>query len=295
MKKLMIWMAVAAMAAGCSRGPAEKGTPANDSTQTMVADSAVTPASNSAHQAMPLPESGSTSTMGKVVAEHFADLSFEMALPIERVLVRNGQQVRRGQVLAQLNLFKLRNDVAKQERAIEQAQLQMEQARLQMQDVIISQGYDPDKTSQVPASVVHNADVKSGYALSKSQLASARIQLAAAQHELRSGVLTAPFDGVVANVTIQAHQLAQAGQPVCRVIDMNDMAVEFRVMEADLSRYQVGTAVVVVPIADKSKQYAATVSEVNPIIDQQGAVTIRAHVSHAADLFDGMNVEVILK
>ena len=295
MKKLMIWMAVAAMAAGCSRGPAEKGTPANDSTQTMVADSAVTPASNSAHQAMPLPESGSTSTMGKVVAEHFADLSFETALPIERVLVCNGQQVRRGQVLAQLDQFKLRNAVAKQERAIEQAKLQMEQARLQMQDVIISQGYDPDKEAQVPASVKHNADVKSGYALSKSQLASARTQLAAVQHELRNGVLTAPFDGVVANVTVQAHQLAQAGQPVCRVIDMNDMAVEFRVMEANLSRYQVGTAVVVVPIADKSKQYAATVSEVNPVVDKQGAVTIRAHVSHAADLFDGMNVEVILK
>lgn len=295
MKKLMIWMAVAAMAAGCSRGPAEKGTPANDSTQTMVADSAVTPASNSAHQAMPLPESGSTCTMGKVVAEHFADLSFETALPIERVLVRNGQQVRRGQVLAQLDQFKLRNAVAKQERAIEQAQLQMEQAHLQMQDVIISQGYDPDKTSQVPASVVHNADVKSGYALSKSQLASARIQLAAAQHELRSGVLTAPFDGVVANVTIQAHQLAQAGQPVCRVIASGDMAVEFRVMEADLGRYQQGTALSIIPIADKSQHYDATVSEINPVVDKQGAVTIRAHVSHAADLFDGMNVQVILK
>lgn len=295
MKKLMIWMAVAAMAAGCSRGPAEKGTPANDSIQTVVADSAATVASNPAQQVIPLPESVSTCTMGKVVAEHFADLSFETALPIERVLVRNGQQVRRGQVLAQLDQFKLRNAVAKQERAIEQAKLQMEQARLQMQDVIISQGYDPDKEAQVPASVKHNADVKSGYALSKSQLASARTQLAAVQHELRNGVLTAPFDGVVANVTVQAHQLAQAGQPVCRVIDMNDMAVEFRVMEADLSRYQVGTAVVVVPIADKSKQYAATVSEVNPIIDQQGAVTIRAHVAQPANLFDGMNVQVILK
>ena len=291
----MIWMAVAAMAAGCGGGPAEKGTPANDSIQTVVADSAATVASNPAQQVIPLPESGSTSTMGKVVAEHFADLSFEMALPIERVLVHNGQQVRRGQVLAQLNLFKLRNDVAKQERAIEQAKLQMEQARLQMQDVIISQGYDPDKTSQVPASVVHNADVKSGYALSKSQLASALIQLAAAQHELRSGVLTAPFDGVVANVTIQAHQLAQAGQPVCRVIASGDMAVEFRVMEADLGRYQQGTALSIIPIADKSQHYDATVSEINPVVDKQGAVTIRAHVSHAADLFDGMNVEVILK
>ena len=43
--------------------------------------------------------------MGKVVATRFADLSFETALPIERVLVRNGQQVRRGQVLAVLDQY----------------------------------------------------------------------------------------------------------------------------------------------------------------------------------------------
>ena len=288
MKKVMIFMAIAAMTAGCGGGQAGKETPANDTTKIAVADSVATVAGETVQKTLPLPESGGMRTMGKVVAEHFADLSFETALPIERVLVHNGQQVRRGQVLAQLDQFKLRNAVAKQERAIEQA-------HLQMQDVIISQGYDPDKTSQVPASVVHNADVKSGNALSKSQLASARTQLAAAQHELRSGVLTAPFDGVVANVTVQAHQLAQAGQPVCRVIDMNDMAVEFRVMEADLSRYQQGTALSIIPIADKSQHYDATVCEINPVVDKQGAVTIRAHVSHAADLFDGMNVEVILK
>jgi len=237
----------------------------------------------------------SMKTMGKVVAERYADLAFETALPIERVLVRNGQQVRRGQVLATLDCFKLRNAIAQQQRAIEQAQLQIEQARLQMQDVIIAQGYDPDKTDGIPDNVMHNADVKSGYALSKSQLAMAKTQLAAAQHELRSGVLTAPFDGVVANVAVQAHQLAQAGQTVCRVIASGDMAVEFRVMEADLSRYQTGTAVAVVPTANQSKRYDATVSEINPIVDEQGAVTLRARLSNASDLFDGMNVEVVLK
>ena len=232
-------------------------------------------------------------TMGKVVAEHFADLSFEAALPIERVLVRNGQHVRRGQVLAQLDAFKLRNAIEQQQRAIEQAQLQIEQAHLQMQDVIIAQGYDPDKAATVPQHVIHNADVKSGYALAKSQLATARTQLAAAQHELRSGVLTAPFDGVVANLSIQAHQLAQAGQTVCRVIASGNMAVEFRVMEADLSRYKIGTEVSIIPVADLSQKYTATVSEINPVVDQQGAVTLRARLDAAIGLFDGMNVEVV--
>ena len=51
----------------------------------------------------------------------------------------------------------------------------------------------------------------------------------------------------------------------------------------------------VIPVADKTKGYTATVSEINPIVDQQGAVTLRARLAAASDLFDGMNVEVILK
>lgn len=234
-------------------------------------------------------------TMGKVVAERYADLSFETALPIERVLVKNGDHVRRGQVLAQLDLFKLRNVIAQQQRAIEQAQLQIKQARLHMQDVIISQGYDPDKESSIPASVKHTADVKSGYALSVSQMASAKTRLAAAQHELRSGVLTAPFDGVVANVAVQAHQLAQAGAVVCRVIATGNMSVEFRVMETDLSKYKVGTPVIVVPVADNSTRYKATINEINPVVDQQGAVTLRARIANASNLFDGMNVNILVE
>lgn len=275
-------IAAAVVIVSCG-GKSENAASANDSTLTVKRDTARSSA----------PEVSAMRTMGKVVAERYADLAFETALPIERVLVHNGQQVRRGQVLAQLDLFKLRNAIEQQQRAIEKARLQMEQAHLQMQDVIIAQGYDPDKADEVPQQVMHNANVKSGYALAKSQLAAAQTQLAAAQHELRSGQLTAPFDGVVANVSVQPHQLAQAGQVVCRVIASGNMAVEFRVMESDLVRYKIGTEVGVIPVADRSQQYTATVSQINPMVDQQGAVTLRAKLSAAQALFDGMNVEVI--
>ena len=293
-RQTIVILAAAAVMAGC-KGTSQNPQTADEAQQ--KADSAAVVKDTQATDTVPLVQeirSGVTTTMGKVVAERYADLSFETALPIERVLVKNGQHVRRGQVLAQLDQFKLRNAIAQQQRAIEQAQLQIEQARLQMQDVIISQGYDPDKDSSIPASVKHNADVKSGYALSKSQLASAKNQLAAAQHELRSGVLMAPFDGVVANVAVQAHQLAQAGQPVCRVIASGNMAVEFRVMEADLSKYKIGSLVTIVPVADSGARYQATVTEINPVVDQQGAVTLRARITDATSLFDGMNAQVIL-
>jgi RND family efflux transporter MFP subunit len=303
MKKTILIFVTAVVLAGCGgkkeiqqsqepqQLPEAKGNHAPTAAETGMDTLSVSPSQEGGGGGV---ESAFTS-MGKVVAGRYADLSFQTALPIERVLVHNGQHVRRGQVLAQLDVFKLRNAVEQQQRAIEQTQLQIEQAHLQMKDVIIAQGYDPDNTTAVPQHVIHNADVKSGYALAKSQLAAARTQLAAAQHELRSGVLTAPFDGVVANLSVQAHQLAQAGQPVCRIIASGEMAVEFRVMEANLSRYKVGTVVTVVPVADKSARYEATVSEINPVVDKQGAVTLRARLSGATTLFDGMNVEVLQK
>ena len=234
-------------------------------------------------------------TMGKVVAVRFADLSFETALPIAKVNVHNGQRVRRGQVLVELDPFKLRNTVEQHRHQVEQASLQVEQASLQMQDVVISQGYDPDKAGSVPEAVMHNADVKSGYALSQRSLEAARTQLEAAEHALGEGVLRAPFDGVVANVSVQAHQLSQAGETVCRVIDTSALAVEFRVMEADLARFPVGAELTVVPVAAKGTMYDAVVSEINPVVDAQGAVTIRARLSRPDGLFEGMNAEVLLK
>ena len=285
MRKTVLILTATAILAACGGGQGTTVLPANDATppEQNAADEDWAPAQEAEHV-----------TMGKVVAVRFADLSFDATLPIGRVLVRNGQQVRRGQVLAQLDLFQLRNAVEQAQRSVEQAQLQTEQARLQMQDVIISQGYDPDREADIPETVRHNADVKSGYALSKSLSASAQTQLEAARHALGRGVLTAPFDGVVANLSVQAHQLAQPGQPVCRVIATGSMAVEFRVMEADLRQYKLGTVVNVIPVADKTLCYQATVEEINPVVDQQGAVTLRAGLSSTQGLFDGMNVEVIL-
>ena len=46
--------------------------------------------------------------LGKVVATRYADLSFQTSLPILRMLVKNGQQVRQGQRIAELDMFKKR-------------------------------------------------------------------------------------------------------------------------------------------------------------------------------------------
>ena len=281
MKNSILIVITAMLLAGCGKGSSPSPAAPADEPEVQVSE-----------QVQP---SATLSTMGKVVAVRSADLSFETALPIARVNVHNGQHVRRGQVLAELDRFKLSNAVELQRHLLEQAVLQVEQAQLQMKDVVIAQGYDPDEEDSIPESVLHNADVKSGYALSQRSLESTRTQLEATEHALSEGVLRAPFDGVVANVAMQAHQLSQVGQAVCRVIDTSALAVEFRVMEADLALFPLGTELTVVPVAAKDVLYAAVVSEINPVVDGQGAITIRARLSHSDGLFEGMNAEVIRK
>jgi RND family efflux transporter MFP subunit len=220
-------------------------------------------------------------TMGKVVAARYADVKFETVLPVTRVMVRNGDRVRQGQLLAV-------QDSRRQENAVEQHQREIEQARLQMQEVIISQGYDPDQMDRVPQRVRHIAEVKSGLLIAQNKLAAAR-------DELNTTRVTAPFDGIVANVKAHAGQLAQTGDVVCRVISPQQMEVEFRVMESDLGRFPIGTAISVVPVADEHALYDAKVTEINPVVDEQGTVMLRARVATPNSLFDGMHVSVNLK
>ena len=251
----------------------------NDSQDTKISSDTISQAMVS-RQASDSTALSSFQTMGKVVAAHYADMKFEISLPVLRMMVHNGDHVRQGQLLAE-------QDATRQTNAVEQHQREIEQANIQMQDVIISQGYDPEHIENVPQRVRHIAEVKSGLLLAQSKLAAAR-------HELKITHVVAPFDGIVANVTAHAGQLAQVGDIVCRVISPQQMNVEFRVMEADLSRFTVGTRLQVVPVGNEHAVYEAKVTEVNPIVDEQGTVMLRAHVATPHQLFDGMHVSVLL-
>ena len=251
----------------------------NDSQDTKISSDTINQAMVS-RQASDSTALSSFQTMGKVVAAHYADMKFEISLPVLRMMVHNGDHVRQGQLLAE-------QDATRQTNAVEQHQREIEQANIQMQDVIISQGYDPEHMENVPQRVRHIAEVKSGLLLAQSKLAAAR-------HELKITHVVAPFDGIVANVTAHAGQLAQVGDIVCRVISPQQMNVEFRVMEADLSRFTVGTRLQVVPVGNEHAVYEAKVTEVNPIVDEQGTVMLRAHVATPHQLFDGMHVSVLL-
>ena len=218
---------------------------------------------------------------GKVVAKEYADLYFRSAEVVGHVYVKNGTRVRKGQKLAELNLFKLNNN-------LQQTKNALAQASLEMQDVLIGQGYAPDKPEAVPADVMELAQVKSGYEQAKAQYE-------LAQHEVEQATLVAPFDGIVANLFDKAHSLANTGEPFCRVISTTNMEVDFSVLESELPLIGVGDKVEVTPYASAVGVRTGSISEINPMVDENGMVRVKAKVDGSDKLFDGMNVRISVK
>lgn len=123
---------------------------------------------------------------GKIVAGGMADLRFESSGIVAQIYVKNGDRVHKGQKLAELDKFRLKNKTAQSKDALEKA-------KLELQDVLIGQGYAADDTANVPDDIMQLARVKSGYDQTLSQYELAK-------YEEEHATLIAPFDGVVANL-----------------------------------------------------------------------------------------------
>lgn len=233
---------------------------------------------------MPLKKQGFSHELvsnGKVTAHRKAELRFETTETVAKVYVKNGDRVRKGQKLAELDDFKLRN-------ALQQNEYALEKAKLELQDVLIGQGYAVDKFDQVPQEVMKLAKVKSGYDQSLAQY-----ELAKRAEE--KAILTAPFDGIVANLFTKPYNLANTSEAFCTIVDTGSMEADFTVLESELPLIKEGDRVVVIPYADSSAQYDGKVSEVNPLVDSNGMVKVRALVDGKGKLFSGMNVRISVR
>ncbi len=218
---------------------------------------------------------------GKIVAKDYADLYFRTSEVVAKVYVKNGMFVRKGQKLAELDMFKLNNTLAQNKNALAQA-------HLDMQDVLIGQGYAPENLNAVPADVLELAKVKSGYERAKAQYE-------VSQYDVEQATLTAPFDGVVANLFDKQYNMPKSGEPFCRVIRTSAMEVDFTVLESELPLIKVGDQVEVTPYAAAVGTRTGSISEINPLVDENGMVRVKAQVNGGDKLFDGMNVRISVK
>lgn len=217
---------------------------------------------------------------GRLRAVEKSNLNFEASGDIMEIFAFNGDMVKKGDLLAKVDTKNAMFELDKAHKA-------KDKAYIDLLDKLIGQGYEAD-TLNVEPDVLKNSKMTSGYDNAIESLVSA-------ERTLANCSLYAPFTGRVANMDSKKHQVVTGGQ-FCTLIDDTYFDIEFSLLEAEINDVAKGEGVTINLFVDATKQFSGKITEINPLIDDNGQVKVRARVKNVgSELMEGMNVKIVIE
>ena len=201
--------------------------------------------------------SSGPSITGSIQPERKADVRAEVPATVLRVLKENGDTVRRGELLVQLDDMALRDALAAAEasnravtQALDQSNRQFERMKtLRTQGMVSLQGLE-------------DAEVRRNNLL--SDLEAAKTRVVQARQQLARTEARAPFDGLVSERKVSPGDTAQIGKELLKVIDPNSMRFEALVSADQVGAIKAGQAVHFRVNGYGDQEFAGKVRRVNP-------------------------------
>lgn len=249
---------------------------------------------------------------GYVVAQRITTVSSSVAGVVRKVLVREGQKVEAGQLLAELENHAAKVKVERSQKDLQAASYRLQQSELKQTRLLAELGRFRQlaKDGVISASQLADAEldadlVQRQTAAEQNQLALARDQLKISEIELSYSEVRAPFSGVVTELTAQVGEtvspIAGGGgyirTGICTIVDLDSLQVEVDVNEKHLQQLSPGQQVTIGLDAYDNQDYHGQVSYVVPVIDKlKGAVRVKVAVNDFDDrALPGMAVRVWLQ
>ena len=218
---------------------------------------------------------------GRISAQQIAELRFLNVsggnVPI-KIFVQNGNHVEAGAAIAMIDTFQLSN-------SYQQAVNDLQRAHLELQNELIGQGFTLADSATIPADKFNLARIRSGYnnAINRYELA---------KYNLDNATLCSPIAGVVTNLFAKPYNPIDPAEPFCIIIAEGKPEVDFRILENELPLIKKGDRVKIQPYAMPDVETTGSVVNINPNVDKDGMVRIKAHIQPHAKIFNGMNVRI---
>lgn len=175
---------------------------------------------------------------GRIDAEESVSLSSEMPGTITKINVKPGDEVRKGQVLAETDARALQQSISD----------------LETNSQLVNQLYEKQKALW---------DQKIGtevqFLQAKTQKESIEKKLATLQEQVRMTKIISPIDGTVDAVDIKLGQLTAPGMPAIRVINFSNLKVKAELAESYAGKVHTGDEVLI-KFPDSNDTISAKVS-----------------------------------
>lgn len=255
---------------------------------------------------------------GRVEAPHRVDLGAQIVGTVVAVPVAEGQTVKAGQTLIQLDDGELSAAVREAEVAVAQAQARLRQlqevqrpvsgqaqrqaqatldnarAQLQRQDDLFRRGYIGQAALDEARKAVELADAQLGAArrqhdttlaggsddaIARAALAQAEAGAQAARARLRHATITAPVDGVLISRDVERGDVVQPGKVLMVLSPSGETQLVVQFDEKHLGQLSVGQGALASADAFPDQRFAADIAYISPGVDaQRGSVEVKLRV-----------------
>jgi membrane fusion protein (multidrug efflux system) len=194
--------------------------------------------------------------LGTARANESVDVTSKVSNVVTAVRLADGQQVRKGDVLVELDGAQARADLAVAQAALTESTAQLKRSRELYQTKVLSD----QQIEQIEAT--HAANLA---------------RVAAARSRVDDTVIRAPFDGRVGLRRVSVGSLVEPGTVITTLDDLRTIKLDFTVPERVLATMRPGLDVQATSVAYPGQSFAGRVAGVDSRVDPQTrSVTVRA-------------------
>lgn len=156
-----------------------------------------------------------------------ADLSFRVSGTLQKINAEKGSEVKRGSLLAVLDPRDFNTQIS-------QAQSVLSQAQAKYKNIEVDFKRYENLYKQRAIARAQYDSCKAQLEVAQSAVSSAQANLKSARDALKDTELRAPFDGIIANRTVENFQDVTAKQTIFSLQDLNTLEIVFNIPDNDI-------------------------------------------------------------
>lgn len=205
------------------------------------------------------------------------DVGAQASGQLKKLHVRLGDQVKKGQLLAEIDPVLQQNSLKDAEATQEnvQAQMQAKKALLQQYGLAYRRQKELAARDAVSKADLESAEAqlettRADLAALEAQLKKARIAVDTAKANLEYTRIVAPMDGVVIGIITEEGQTvvsAQSAPTILKLADLETITVKSQISEADVTRVRPGQKVYFTILGEPDTRHYGTLRAIEPATD----------------------------
>ena len=259
---------------------------------------------------------------GEVFTEKNVVLKAEVKGVLKKLNIREGQHVKTGEILAELDdtpyRLRLEQEEASRLKALSELLLdrlfqqpeladnsedllnvkKAEEAYLKakraFEEGLISQSELEKLRRDYELAMIGSGLKRDEIIASSKGLTQAEVNVKIAQMELEKTRITAPFSGVITQIRVAPGESIEAGREICTLVDLSQLKIEAKVLETVVGKIKTGREAYVNFTAYPGKVFSGQVAAISPLVDSKDKTcSVFVHLDNPAEeIKPGMHAEV---